>query len=359
MLELQWDEGQKKLLYFLSQTENKALVSLKMMEYNQIPGILPMHQQYIDEQICFSYEVQGYDSLQQVLEQRTVSVKWICRILRQIIQIVLAGEAYFLNIEEYYISSECIFLDHRSQQVALCYLPGSGQDVYRDFRNLLEAMLEHMDHKDKKEVAFFYALYDMYSDKDVSLIELQEHLYRYQQEKQKDMGADNTDPTQESRQQHKREMAGQRVKTVEETAYYLTLYQQRNILRQEEDMGGVLPTKFVFEAGHFQVGRQQGQDLLLLPQQISRNHAELDADQTQVYLTDRGSVNGTFVNGRKLSAHVKTRLEIGDVITFADISYQLHSLQEEISAPSKRERNIRGNILRIPDTFRLKFPVSP
>ena len=86
----------------------------------------------------------------------------------------------------------------------------------------------------------------------------------------------------------------------------------------------VLPEQFVLPKGRYAVGRRQDQALLLLPQQISREHAVLEVEQKQVFLTDCGSSNGTYVNGRKISAHVKTRLNTGDVITFADISYQLN-----------------------------------
>lgn len=71
------------------------------------------------------------------------------------------------------------------------------------------------------------------------------------------------------------------------------------------------------------MGRRKDQTVQLLPQQISREHALLEVEQDQIYLTDQGSSNGTYINDRKISAHVKTRLKSGDVITFADISYQL------------------------------------
>ena len=85
----------------------------------------------------------------------------------------------------------------------------------------------------------------------------------------------------------------------------------------------VLPEQFILCPGRYAVGRRQDQTVQLLPQQISREHALLEVEQDQIYLTDRGSSNGTFINDRKISAHVRTRLKNGDIITFADISYQL------------------------------------
>lgn len=92
---------------------------------------------------------------------------------------------------------------------------------------------------------------------------------------------------------------------------------------RKQKMASVLPEQFALCAGQYTVGRRWDQKLQLLPQQISREHALLEIEKDQVYLTDQGSANGTYVNNRKISAHVKTRLKTGDLITFADISYQL------------------------------------
>lgn len=353
MIELQWDEGKKRIFYYMSQKGNEELVALKMIEHNRIPGLLPMHQQYIDEQICFSYEVQGYSTLQRILEQRPVSVKWVCRILWQIIQILLAGEAYFLSVDEYYIISDYIYYDQKKHQIALCYLPGSGLDVYQNFRTLLETMMEYLDHGDKKAVTFYYSLYDMYSKGEVSLAELQEHLYLYEQEKSKEDERLKPDQAEDWIRQAKKETSQHDLVTAENSNYYLSLYHQQFFFSKAgQNLTELLPLQFAFSMGRYQVGRQKGQDLVLLPQQISRNHALLEADQSQVYITDRGSVNGTFVNGRKISAHVKTRLEMEDVITFADISYQIFSIQEEASELLPKGKNKCGNILHVLDSFR-------
>ena len=69
------------------------------------------------------------------------------------------------------------------------------------------------------------------------------------------------------------------------------------------------------------VGRDNENEVVLPQNYISRKHAILEADENFLYVTDKGSLNGTFVNGERISANVKTRCRVQDEIAFADISF--------------------------------------
>jgi pSer/pThr/pTyr-binding forkhead associated (FHA) protein len=64
------------------------------------------------------------------------------------------------------------------------------------------------------------------------------------------------------------------------------------------------------------VGRSEDSSLRLIEGQPSRHHAQITADQNQVFVEDLGSTNGTFVNGRRLDAKVKLKLSAGDRLRF-------------------------------------------
>lgn len=50
---------------------------------------------------------------------------------------------------------------------------------------------------------------------------------------------------------------------------------------------------------------------------VSNIHAEFRQSDGDVFLTDLGSTNGTFLNGRRLSPHVAEKLHPGDEVRFA------------------------------------------
>jgi len=64
------------------------------------------------------------------------------------------------------------------------------------------------------------------------------------------------------------------------------------------------------------VGRNTDNSLCVVEGALSRYHAKLMTEQDRVFVMDLGSTNGTFVNGRRLDANVKTPLTSGDRIRF-------------------------------------------
>lgn len=75
---------------------------------------------------------------------------------------------------------------------------------------------------------------------------------------------------------------------------------------------------------NFLVGRTPECDLYLVSTQyplfISRQHARVTLNETQIFVTDLKSVNGTFVNDVMLQPMVKTKISIGDLVTFGCMS---------------------------------------
>ena len=64
------------------------------------------------------------------------------------------------------------------------------------------------------------------------------------------------------------------------------------------------------------VGRSEGSALRLLEGQPSRHHAQITVGPGHVFVEDLGSMNGTFVNGRRLDAKIKFELTAGDRVRF-------------------------------------------
>lgn len=96
------------------------------------------------------------------------------------------------------------------------------------------------------------------------------------------------------------------------------------------DSGQIL---LLVEREEFTLGRiSEGQpimpDLDLSPYQayasgVSRLHALLKRDGKRVILMDLGSANGTYVNGKRLTANVERLLSHGDVVALGKFKFQV------------------------------------
>lgn len=87
----------------------------------------------------------------------------------------------------------------------------------------------------------------------------------------------------------------------------------------------------------FSLGRSSECDLVLRDQRSSRHHADLRWDGQQWQVIDRGSTNGTYVNG--LQVHRPYDLRPGDRLTIGDTTMVLH--QEQADIPKAAPADLR------------------
>src|SRR5512145_2165677 len=90
----------------------------------------------------------------------------------------------------------------------------------------------------------------------------------------------------------------------------------------------------VFDKSEINVGRVQGNDLMLPKGNVSKRHARLLFRDGRFIVTDLKSTNGTYVNGRKISQ--ATIVREGDKIYVGDFVLQVEAAEQgEVSAPRR------------------------
>lgn len=98
-----------------------------------------------------------------------------------------------------------------------------------------------------------------------------------------------------------------------------TLDEEQYYLISEE--GGRI--KIYLSANPFCIGKEEGCDCVLREPVISRRHAKILKEGETYFLVDTDSLNGTYLNGRKLAAHTRAEIKSGDRIDFADLCFRL------------------------------------
>ncbi|HUN58781.1 MAG TPA: FHA domain-containing protein, partial [Candidatus Binataceae bacterium] len=103
----------------------------------------------------------------------------------------------------------------------------------------------------------------------------------------------------------------------------------RQLLPEAED------SNFALSADRVSVGSAPDNDLRIADSSVSRRHALLERTTDGYRLSDRTSTNGTYVNGRRISAAVILRE--GDEVRFGGRSYQLvRDAHQPVTPPGRR-----------------------
>ncbi|MCH5268395.1 MAG: FHA domain-containing protein [Lachnospiraceae bacterium] len=284
-------------------------IGIKMLLHNRIEGIVPVNCQYIDEALRVYYETDGMQTLEQRYHSGTMTVEMANRIMHSLLNTILSTEPYFMKKENVVLSEECIFLSGDGKRVWLCYYPLECHDVYDGLKTVAEFLMKHLAHNDRKEITFFYGLYDMISDRTVTIEDLAERL------KSQEIVHGKKEEKRHSHSLHR-----ERIKTENSVSYRLV---RKSVGSKNIPASLAVPQEIVLQGSMLRIGRKQKQDINLVPAQISREHAVIYCEGEKLQIEDKNSLNGTYVNGRKISAYVKVPCSPGDIITFADIPYEL------------------------------------
>lgn len=96
------------------------------------------------------------------------------------------------------------------------------------------------------------------------------------------------------------------------------------------DSGKILPlaSRNEFTLGRLSEGQPIMPDIDLTPYQayasgVSRLHAVVKRDGSQVMVMDLGSSNGTYLNGRRLNPHIEESLNHGDIVALGKLKIQV------------------------------------
>lgn len=131
----------------------------KMLEQNQIDGILRFQVRQKDEEVRFFYEITSKQPLSRLLEGQTIQAEQIRALVFGIARSLDHMEQYLLSEKSVLLDPEYLYVDPESLKVWLCLVPGMECYFPEDYSRFLEYLLGKVDHRDKESVVLAYGLY--------------------------------------------------------------------------------------------------------------------------------------------------------------------------------------------------------
>ncbi len=348
----------------LEETEPYQEYEIRMLEYNHISGLLPMEISMEDGQVYLSYEITGKMALDYFLERKDVDAEFLKNLLCRCIHVCRELEKHLLTEDGLRLEPETVFVDNQTEEFYFCYQPGRTDDIKRSFRELMEILLQKLDHSKEENVQIAYELYQKSLEENYSLLELQKVFYQREEMKQEEVKQEKSEERKTTREIYAEEEIKCEGELIKEENFFMGLspmvagvveearkwveeklpgrqrktepkyISEEEYQEEEEELPQSHPVKLLY------LGQGEGQDFFLGEKRFlvgaeeeivdgfidspaaERLHARIEKREEGYYIEDMNSRNGTMVNGETLVYKKPRKLEEGDRITFADVSYR-------------------------------------
>lgn len=130
---------------------------MKMLQVNEIDGILSVKGRGIDGNSFYDYNVSGKLSMQAMYERNKVSGEDLKIFLRCLLSVIREIEKHLLNIHCILLEPEYIF--YEAGKFYFCYYPQAKQDLWERFHKLTEYFVKQADYDDKESVRIVFILH--------------------------------------------------------------------------------------------------------------------------------------------------------------------------------------------------------
>lgn len=291
------------------QEKDASRIDVKMLLNNRIPGILPLQIRYIDNESFYYYQASDWISFEAVLQEKELDFFRSRRLFDGIYRACCSCEEYFLQEEHFVLDTSYIAWNPHKQESAVCYFPDYQVSFGEQIKALGEKLLPLINYQDKRCVAFLYGIYDLIAAEGYSLPQIGEYLKGYPEQEH---------PEAEGKTAHGSDILEKRGLPEKKRLPEVSLFSLQLLSKGS-------PAPEVIELGlePVLVGRSSENQYAIPALQLSRCHARFEQEDGQVYLTDMNTVNGVFLNGKRLSEKHPVLCREGDKISLADITYCL------------------------------------
>ena len=352
-------------------------VEAKMLQNNNICGLLACDFRYEDNRTYIYYDTTDKMAVSDIMKEGKMTYDILKEIYTAIVEILKSCQKYLISADSVLLNKDLIFGNRKYKNLKFCVLPGLNCSFRKQIKELTEDFMKITDHCDKKCVEFMYGIYDIVSTDNFNMVDIEEFLKERQYPDDVSQYSDETSWYLNDISRYSDEMSRYQNDTSrypDETSRYpdevsqfsdkTSQRKKSNIFADENDGVNVFSkSKEKDNAGDYDksecfllvrenrknnffkefvpeiinikknlsfsgdmgsivhIGRSRDNDIVFPQNYISRKHAVLEADENFLYVTDKGSCNGTLVNGERIAANVKTRCRVQDEITFADICF--------------------------------------
>ena len=155
---------------------------IRMLEENQIEGILPVKGRGRNGCSFYDYDVSGKISMKAMYERSKISSQDMKKFLSQLKQVIYSVERHLLNKQCILLRPEYIF--YEEERYYFCYFPLSKEDFWKEFHVLTEYFVKYADYEDQECIKMVFLLHKETMEEYYSLEKLIEQCLSMEEEPQ-------------------------------------------------------------------------------------------------------------------------------------------------------------------------------
>ncbi len=148
---------------------------MKMLQNNEIEGLLRPFVRQVDGDLEYDYLITGYRSLQTTAESESLSGALIGALVEQLCRLLEEMERYMIDGEYLALRPEFIYLEQTNEGVGnirYCFFPFQASDWDKQMKDLMKFVINEMDYREKQAVNPVYELFEEASREMIDLSEM-------------------------------------------------------------------------------------------------------------------------------------------------------------------------------------------
>ncbi len=130
---------------------------VRMLQTNEIKGVLPVNIRGEGEATVYEYEITGLMSMQNMYRQTKITKEEMKIFLSKINETIMDVERYLLNSNRILLEPELIFKE--DGEYCFCYLPSYDGTIRKNFHKLMEYFVQWTDYQDIASVQTAFLLH--------------------------------------------------------------------------------------------------------------------------------------------------------------------------------------------------------
>lgn len=159
-VEFEYENNNNYMVISSENENNNIFYQQKMIEKNDINGLLKVSVKIINNQKKYYYNITSRHKITQVYEVTKLNYEDVKRIISSLSLVILEIKSYMLDIDCLFLDPQYMYMNMSAKSIEFVYYPEKSFDFDSSLKTLFEYILEKYDHNsDKMQLMNVYSIY--------------------------------------------------------------------------------------------------------------------------------------------------------------------------------------------------------